>query len=118
MKKLISLTLAIIAVTTTIWLNGLSPAWAVETNTTTIGKQIFQLNCAACHPQGGNIIRWGKNLYPKALAKNHLDTLENLVTFVANGKGNMPAYVDRLTQDEILAVSNYVLEQAGKKWKG
>lgn len=80
------------------------------------GSQIFSVECAGCHANGGNIIRRGKNLKQRTLKRNKLDSLATLSDFVANGKRNMPAYKDRLTPEEIEQVSAYVLEQAAKGW--
>ncbi len=80
------------------------------------GSKIFSIECAGCHANGGNIIRRGKNLKQRALKRNQLDSLATLTDFVSNGKGNMPAYKDRLTPEEIEQVSAYVLEQAAKNW--
>jgi cytochrome c6 len=66
---------------------------------------LFEVHCAGCHPQGGNIIRRGKNLKQKALQANHL------------GKGNMTAFGDRLPQQDIDAIAAYVLSQAAAEWK-
>lgn len=80
-------------------------------------SEIFSSNCAGCHVNGGNIIRRGKNLKTKALKRNHMDSVEAVTSLVTNGKGIMPAYSDRLTEEEITAVSNYVLQQAANDWK-
>ncbi|MDJ0532328.1 MAG: c-type cytochrome [Xenococcaceae cyanobacterium MO_207.B15] len=81
------------------------------------GAAIFETNCAGCHPKGGNIIRRGKNLRKRALKRNHLETIEAIASLVTNGKNNMPAYEERLSNQEIEAVSSYVLEQAAKNWR-
>ncbi|ACK67791.1 cytochrome c class I [Rippkaea orientalis PCC 8801] len=89
------------------------PVWAVDLNH---GEEIFSIHCAGCHPNGSNIIRRGKNLKLKALQKNKVDSLEAIAALVTNGKNNMSAYSDRLTPEEIQAVSVYVLEQAQNNW--
>ena len=81
------------------------------------GSQLFEAQCAGCHAGGGNIIRRGKNLKLKALQKNKVDTQEAIVNLVTVGKGNMSAYADRLTPEEIQTVSAYVLAQAAQNWK-
>lgn len=78
---------------------------------------LFENNCAGCHVNGGNIIRRGKNLKQRALKRNgytEVDAISNLIT---NGKGNMSAYGDRLSPDEIDALAQYVLDQAAINWK-
>ncbi|MFM6191242.1 MAG: cytochrome c6 PetJ [Planktothrix sp.] len=90
-----------------------STAFATNLDT---GAQIFEAQCVGCHVGGGNIVRRGKTLKKKALERNHLNTLESISALVTNGKNNMSAYKDRLTDAEIQAVSAYVLEQAEKNW--
>lgn len=82
-----------------------------------LGAQVFQAQCAGCHVGGGNIVRRGKNLRLKALAKNHVDSPETVEALVIEGKGNMAAYGDRLSSEEISAVAAYVLTQAQNDWK-
>ncbi len=81
------------------------------------GAQIFELNCAGCHPKGSNIIRRGKNLKQKTLIKNGFDSVKSINYLIANGKNNMSAFKDRLTEQEINEVANYVLIQAKNNWK-
>lgn len=80
------------------------------------GAAVFQTNCAACHAGGGNIVRRGKNLKQRALKRNQMDSLEAIAALVKNGKNAMPAYKDRLSQQQTIAVSRYVLEQAQQGW--
>ncbi|MDY7022019.1 MAG: c-type cytochrome [Cyanobacteriota bacterium] len=82
-----------------------------------VGAKIFSQQCAGCHAKGGNIVRRGKNLKKRALARNGYDTALAISNLVTQGKGNMPAYQDRLTETEIQAVSDYVVQQAEKNWK-
>ncbi len=84
---------------------------------TTKGAEIFQVNCVGCHANGGNIVRWWKNLKIGTLKKNKLDSVEAIAYLVKNGKNNMSAYKDRLTEREINTVSAYVLKQAENGWK-
>jgi cytochrome c6 len=79
--------------------------------------QLFEAQCAGCHAGGGNIIRRGKNLKLKALVKNHVDTEETIAALITKGKGNMSAYADRLTPEEISTLAAYVLDQAQHDWK-
>ncbi|MBE9180774.1 c-type cytochrome [Oculatella sp. LEGE 06141] len=80
------------------------------------GEQIFGVYCIGCHGGGGNIVRRGKTLKQKALERNGLASLEAIAHLVANGKNNMSAYSDRLTQQQIQDVAGYVLEQAEQGW--
>lgn len=93
-------------------------AWAADlANNLANGAQIFEVHCAGCHGNGGNIVRRGKTLKLKALQRNGVDSIEAIAQLVAQGKGNMSAYEDRLTPAEIQAVSAYVLQQAEANWR-
>lgn len=81
------------------------------------GAEIFSIHCAGCHPNGSNIIRRGKTLRQRALHRYGMDSVEAIANLVANGKNNMSAYKDRLSPEEIEAVSGYVLDQAAKDWR-
>lgn len=87
-----------------------------EAAETSDAAQVFSANCAGCHLGGGNIVRRGKNLKQKALHKYGMDSIDAIADLVENGKNAMPAYSDRLSNQQILDVSAYVLEQAEKGW--
>ena len=110
MKKLLTVLLLTFTVLTAFSV----PTLAADTAN---GAKIFSVQCAGCHLNGGNIIRRGKNLKLKALKRNDMDKVDAIASIVANGKNNMSAYKDRLTEQEIQAVSAYVLEQAEKDWR-
>lgn len=94
-----------------------SPAIAEKTDAIDTGAQIFSAQCAGCHAGGGNIVRWWKTLKKGALKRNGYDSVESISEIVANGKSNMSAYKDRLSEAEIKRVAAYVLEQAEKDWR-
>jgi cytochrome c6 len=81
------------------------------------GQQLFEVHCAGCHPQGGNILRRGKNLRQKALKRYQMDNAEAIINLVTKGKNNMSAFSDRLSPEEIETVTAYVLAQAAKNWQ-
>lgn len=110
MKQLFALLLILIATLTILPSLGV----AGEINQ---GAELFQIHCAGCHINGGNIIRRGKTLKQKALKKYGVDSLEAIATLVTNGKNNMPAFQERLSEPQIQTVSAYVLEQAAKDWR-
>ena len=92
-------------------------AIAAITPATATAAEVFSANCAGCHINGGNIIRRGKNLKQKALKKYGMDSIANISNLVTNGKGIMPAYKARLSEQQIIDVSAYVLSQAETDWK-
>ncbi|WP_066347239.1 c-type cytochrome [Geminocystis sp. NIES-3708] len=95
----------------------ISPIKAENLNNNSIGKTIFLMNCAGCHPNGSNIIRRGKNLRLKTLQKNGYDSVDAITNIIANGKNNMSAFKDRLTENEINQVAQYVFQQAENNWQ-
>ncbi|MEG4997168.1 cytochrome c6 PetJ [Microcoleus sp. B4-D4] len=111
---LLILTLAFVEIAANSQMAIADPATTPETAT---AAEVFSANCAGCHINGGNIIRRGKNLKQKALKKYGMDSLDNISNLVTNGKGIMPAYKDRLSEQQIIDVSAYVLSQAETDWK-
>ncbi|MGB3533967.1 MAG: c-type cytochrome [Microcoleaceae cyanobacterium] len=81
------------------------------------GAKIFEMQCAGCHANGGNILRWGKTLKKKALKRNGFESISDISQIVTHGKGNMSAYADRLTTEEIETVASYVWQKAEQNWK-
>ncbi len=111
---LLILTLAFVEIATN---SQMAIADTATTPETATAAEVFSTNCAGCHINGGNIIRRGKNLKQKALKKYGMDSLANISNLVTNGKGIMPAYKDRLSEQQIIEVSAYVLSQAETDWK-
>ncbi len=108
---LLILTLAFVEIATN------SQMAIADTATNPTAAEVFSANCAGCHINGSNIIRRGKNLKQKALKKYGMDSIANISNLVTNGKGIMPAYKDRLSEQQIIDVSAYVLSQAQTDWK-
>lgn len=80
------------------------------------GSSLFELHCAGCHLNGGNIVRRNKTLKLKALERNGVDTVEAIANLVTQGKNNMSAYADRLTPEQIQTVAEFVLQRAQEGW--
>ncbi|MFM7424563.1 MAG: c-type cytochrome [Elainella sp.] len=89
---------------------------AVQSVPAVDSAQLFELHCAGCHSHGGNIVRRGKTLKLKALQKYQMDSAAAIAQIISLGRGNMSAYQDRLTPDQIEALAVYVLEQAQQGW--
>lgn len=90
---------------------------AVRAENLELGATVFQTHCEGCHINGGNILRRGKNLKTAALKRNGYDSIEAVTKIVTQGKSNMSSFRDRLSPEEIAAVSAYVLAQAETDWK-
>jgi cytochrome c6 len=83
---------------------------------TAAGAKVFNANCASCHMGGGNVVNAAKTLKKDALKANAKDTAEAIIYQVTNGKGAMPAFKGRLTDEQIASVADYVLDKAEKGW--
>jgi mono/diheme cytochrome c family protein len=75
----------------------------------TDGKTIFDQNCASCHTlaAAGSTGTIGPNLDESQV------TLDEAIEQVRNGGGQMPAFGDQLTTEQIRAVAQYVVDSRG-----
>jgi len=110
MKKFLAFVLVAVM---TVFLSFNSPALAGNAAS---GAKIFSAICASCHLGGGNIVRPNKSLKKSDLERYGNNSLEAIVNQVTKGKGAMPAFRGRLTDQQIEDVAAYVLEKAEKGW--
>ncbi|MEO0408620.1 MAG: c-type cytochrome [Cyanobacteria bacterium P01_A01_bin.135] len=110
--------LATIAIALLVLLTAPSTAQAASAEA---GAKIFTSNCAACHMNGRNSIMPVKTLQQDALEKflagygpNHSESA--IIKQVTYGKGMMPAFRNRLNEDQIADVAAYVQSQAESGW--
>ena len=70
-----------------------------------LGIKTYVANCAMCHGENG------KKMYREAkdLSSSGLDNASIEIKVREGSKGKMPAYAGVLSEDEIRAVSNYVM---------
>ena len=83
---------------------GLAQGQSQESSEYEKGRQQFHRTCAQCH--GRNMISSGVTVYD--LRKFPLDQQDRFIASLVNGKGNMPAFKDALTSDQIRALWAYV----------
>lgn len=76
------------------------------------GEELFLKNCAVCHIQGSNVIIPEKNLKKEALEENGMNNFNAISYQILNGKNGMPAFGERLEENEIEIIARYVLEQS------
>jgi cytochrome c6 len=110
LKKLISFFALAIALVTFAFT---TPALAGDLDP---GVKIFSANCTACHIGGGNVVVNKKTLKKAALEEYEKFSIEAITAQVTNGKGAMPAFKGKLTDQQIADVAAYVLAQAEKGW--
>ena len=94
-----------------ILISGTSPALAADKGA---GEGVFSANCAACHAGGNNVVQAEKTLRKDALVQYLTGGFKeaSIVTQVTNGKGGMPSFGGRLSDDEIANVAAYVYATA------
>jgi cytochrome c551 len=75
------------------------------------GAGVFKAKCAMCHGADGSASTgMGKSMGLKPLSCPEVQKMSDadLTALVTNGKGKMPAYKGKLSDDEISAVVKYV----------
>jgi len=109
--------LIVLLVLTQFMFTFINPALADETSE---GAKIFSAKCASCHIGGGNILIAEKTLKKDALSKYlekyNEESIQAIIYQVQNGKNAMPAFKDKLTNQEILEVTAYVFQKAEEGW--
>jgi cytochrome c6 len=75
------------------------------------GQTLFKSNCATCHSQSGAPTAVGKSLNAPDLGSEPVQNHTNaqLQQTISNGKGNMPAFKDKLSPAEVNSLAAYVL---------
>lgn len=68
------------------------------------GMAVFESNCVGCHSADGSGSATGRPLIGIAAEADRSVHIES----ITNGKGNMPAWGDRLSAEEISAAASYV----------
>ncbi len=75
------------------------------------GGDIFKAKCAACHPNGGNIMKKEKSLHKKDLEANKLKTAGDLVKYMRNpGPGMTKFDAKSLPDKDAKEVAEYILK--------
>ena len=83
---------------------GLAQGQSQEASEFEKGRQQFHRTCAQCH--GRNMISSGVTVYD--LRKFPTDQQDRFIASLVNGKGNMPAFKDALTSEQMRALWAYV----------
>lgn len=92
-----------------------APALAEETASAdemlTLGKNTYRELCSHCH--GVDMVNPGTSSYD--LRKWPQDNPDGFRESVTNGKGDMPAWGDILTEEELIGLWQYVVTRGGKE---
>lgn len=76
----------------------------VKTSAQLTGKENFNNHCIACHGSDGNMGVAGAKKLPTSVL-----TQQEREDIISAGKGNMPAFKDKLSIEEINKVAEYTL---------
>lgn len=75
------------------------------------GKKLFDQHCAACHPNGGNIINKQKTLSKKGMAARGVKTEKDIVAKMRNpGTGMTKFDAHQIPDPEAKAIASYILK--------
>ena len=95
------------------WTNGSVRTIGAETVN---GTEIYTANCAKCHGDDGRAkTSKGKRVEATDLTSDWNRDEERGIKIITKGKGDMPAFKDKLTADEIKEVFSYVLKFRAEK---
>jgi cytochrome c6 len=88
------------------------PVWGLSGD----GARLFDLHCAGCHPQGGNVIRRGRTLGEAALRRQGIEGAAAIAGIARSGIGRMDGYAAVLGEGGAEQVGTWVWEQALAGW--
>jgi cytochrome c6 len=75
------------------------------------GKELFRLNCSACHANGGNIINAQKALRKADREANKVNTVEAIVGKMRNPGPGMSKFDSNFMPDsDAKAIAEYILK--------
>jgi cytochrome c551 len=80
-----------------------SPQQVVAAGDAARGKEVYAQNCAACHGEDG-----GGGTGPKLEGEEAYTNADVVVDQIRDGGGGMPAFADRLSEQELADVSAFV----------
>jgi cytochrome c6 len=76
------------------------------------GKALFEMHCASCHKDGGNVINPGKTLSRSDREAGGITTANDVVKVIRHPRGpGMPRFDEAtLTDEQARAIAEYVIQ--------
>ena len=75
------------------------------------GEALFKQHCAACHPDGGNIVNPKRTLHKKDLDQQGIKNREDVIKYMRKPGPGMPAFDAKTIADkDAKAIAEYVLK--------
>ena len=76
-----------------------------------VAEELYEKHCAACHPDGGNVMDAEKTLKTESLAEHGIKTPQDIVQVMRNPGPGMPAFgPETIPDEEALQMAEYILE--------
>ena len=86
-------------------------AFASSSAIAATGEALFKQHCAACHPDGGNIVNPKKTLHKKDLEQQGIKNREDVVKYMRKPGPGMPAFDAKTIADkDAKAIAEYILK--------
>ena len=105
MKTLAKIGVLVVSVALVLSAAGLNAAEKKES----AGAKLFQQHCAACHPNGGNIIKPAMTLHKKDLNANGVKTAKDIVGKMRNPGPGMTRFDAKTVSDkDAMEIAQYV----------
>ncbi len=92
------------------------PEATLAADPTAPGARLFDLHCAGCHPNGGNVIRRGRGLRQADLRRQGIEGEAAIAAIAAGGIGRMDGYAAALGEGGPEVVAAWVWQQAQADW--
>jgi len=106
MKTLMKIGVLVVCVGLVLPAAGLNAAEKKES----AGAKLFQQHCAACHPNGGNIIKPAMTLHKKDMDANGVKTAQDIVGKMRNPGPGMTRFDAKTISDkDAKEIAQYVL---------
>jgi cytochrome c6 len=106
MKPLTKIAVLVVSVALGLPAAGLNAAEKKDSN----GAKLFQQKCAACHPDGGNIIKPAMTLHKKDMDANGVKTVNDIVGKMRNPGPGMSRFDAKTVSDkDAKEIAQYVL---------
>ena len=107
MKTLTKVALLVVSMCLVLSAAGLNAAEKQES----AGAKLFQQHCAACHPDGGNIIKPAMTLHKKDLDAHGVKTAKDIVGKMRNPGPGMSRFDTKTVSDkDAMEIAEYILK--------
>jgi cytochrome c6 len=76
------------------------------------GEQLFNQHCAACHPDGGNIIDSNKTLHKSSMVSHGIKTSDDIIRYMRSPGLGMPSFDEKKLSDKLAGeIAEYILHE-------